>query len=220
MSFPLDGAAPASLALEPWIAPTHVYRRIGKYDLLKSTLSDDRSLKDTVQFAVQEISGEDLLRADSYREGYFAAYWPSSVLLDPFLNHVDQFLTIFKAEIAAARQSVPVRVHERFREPAHAYLTPPLASAVRRHGLPMDGTEQGLALLRFDTPIADFCFEPHDQRVSIIAAWVQPLVPRLIAATAEFAHQTQPRLSPEVVRAVLDDLPYKDSEPAARPTSP
>lgn len=82
-----------------------------------------------------------------------------------------------------------------------------------REGVFLGNEEHQLGLVRIDSPVGDFCYEPNEQRVGMIV-WADPTkMGNLIHSAAKFISQTQELLPEELVAKVLNMLPYKKKPP-------
>lgn len=183
------------------------------FTILRS--APEGGLNGAVQFSIQRRNyGDDILRADSYRKGYFAAHWHSNIVVGEFLETVERFLSEFEP-----LPKPPPTINQpnnrygalfmKSREWPQVYtFTRPLTEAdIEAEGL-LAKDHAPLALIRINTPHGDFCYQPQDKRVGIIATINPHNKERVIAATASFVTSTQDVLTPEIVVDTLNRLPY------------
>ena len=89
----------ATIPLSVWVPPKTLVEDFSGYKIFKSEplQSMRETANGTVQLAIVHptIHG-DLLRADSYSEGYFAATWLSNVQLSQFLDSAEKYFQEFE----------------------------------------------------------------------------------------------------------------------------
>lgn len=209
---------PEALGLDwaEWQPRKRIAVRKNAFVILQSSAADREN--GTIQLSIQRCPfRDDVLRVDSYQEGYFSAFWHSDATRDQFLDEVEKFLNKFEPTPIPTVQPSLQEGDEKYRigffrkgiEPAFYSFTRPLTETDLDGEQPMeDETHPLLGLVRLDTPYGDFCYEPQARRLAVIKIIDPTNRDSVVAATTEFVVNTQGSLTPEIVVATLTKLPY------------
>lgn len=180
----------------------------------------DSSTLGAIQFSVRRQGfGDDILRADSYIEGYFAVSWHTDVNLAFFLTAAENFLTEFES---APSNPIPddqldeshtlTVLKSNSNDEIYAFGRPLTEKELLQHGVFTEETRPLVNLVRLDTPYAAFFYQGNEKRVGIIATINDKNKDKLIQTTATLVNHTQPVLTPAIVTNVLNRLPYLSSD--------
>jgi hypothetical protein len=174
-----------------------------------------QSQHETVQFSVKrEGYNEDIMRVDSYKEGYYSAFWHSSATISQFLTAAEEFLSHTDNSDKKAPSPAnfddehTVQIFTLDEDHTDWSYTRPLTEQDLRESAAIPNDPQNLYLLRVNSPKASFCYEAAQKVIGVIAVPEQDTQSKIMQATASFAHKTQPALSEELVTSVLNRLPY------------
>lgn len=157
------------IKLQAWTPDKKPVIKVGDFTLLRSDSTE--GILGTVQFALRRPSDEDIMRVDSYREGYFSAYWDSDISFADFLLSAESYLSNYNAEIPANDDVVgTVGIFRPWKKPFLAEFTRPLVTE--------DFTESGESLLdnqehpgfiRIETEVGDLLYDGKEKIIGIIA---------------------------------------------------
>ncbi len=176
------------------------------FRVFKSDPADSQN--GTIQFAIRESSGEDLIRIDSYQEGYFGASWPSGITFEQFLELSEEFLAGYEDQLALTSEAPRLGVFTAYRAPEFYEVTRPLLKKDFKEVF-LGDENHPLGLVRYDTDVADFCYMPGEREVGMIAWLNDTKTETLIQSATRFVVQTQGRLPEGIIAKTLNMLPYK-----------
>lgn len=156
------------------------------------------------------------MRVDNYKEGFFSAYWHSSSSLSGFLEGVEEFLS--QVDIVTEKTPTSESPDDRYFTQLFIkgegelkewnYLRPLTEQDLKESGVITDDILPRVGLIRVNSPWADFCYEPINKRIGVIAETEIDTLTKVMQATATFVQRTQPVLSQDIVLNVLGRLPY------------
>lgn len=206
--YPSNGADGPAIPLHTWVPPKTLLEVIRGYKIFKSAPVENPNR--TIQLAVAHptIHG-DMLRADSYTEGYFAATWLSKVQLPEFLDASEQYFQEFEDQFEGESHG-KMGIFTSWREPElWEFSRPVRMEDLERDGVFTGNNEHPLGLLRLDTPPGDICYEPEDEAIGIIAYLDQGKEQPIIDAVSRLVTRTQSQLPEDVVARAIGLLPYR-----------
>ena len=206
--YPTSGADGPAIPINTWVPPKKLIDDIRGFKIFKSAPIE--SLDKTIQLAVVHptIHG-DMLRADSYKEGYFAATWLSKVKLPEFLDASEKYFAEFEDQFKGEVHG-RMGVFTSWRDPEFwEFRRPVTVEDFKSSGVFIGNNDHPLGLLRFDTPPGDICFEPEDETVGIVVNLVEGMEQPVIDATSRLVTRTQSQLPEDVVIRTLGLLPYR-----------
>jgi hypothetical protein len=208
--YPGNGADGPVIPLNTWIPPKTLLEDIRGFKIFKSAPVE--SPNGTIQLAVAHptIHG-DMLRADSYKEGYFAATWLSKIKLPEFLDASEKYFQEFEDQFKGEVHGT-MGVFTSWRDPEFWEFGRPVRMGdFEKNGVFVGNNDHPLGLLRFDTPPGDICYEPEDETVGIIAYLDQGKEQPVVEAVSRLVTRTQSQLPEDVVTRTLGLLPYRRS---------
>ncbi len=205
-----------SLEFDPdeWIPEKTLLKSDNKYEIYSSGPSIEFS--DTVQFTIRKRDAHgDLLRMDSYKKGYFGANWASSISLLTFLESSETFMDRFLLKEDNELSDSPdhkyvVAIFSKTNDPAfYNFNRPILESDFEDEDV---SSLENINLIRVESPIAAFTWEPITKCVGIVA-WVnKDSITQIAESTGRFVNETQPELSEKVIIETINLLPYMQKE--------
>lgn len=196
------------IRFEPWVSLKASVEEFGNFRILKSDPAESAS--NIIQFSIEHLDVQgDLFRVDSYKEGYFAAVWLSTVTLQKFLDAAKGYFQEFEHKFSGEIHGT-FDVLTSFREPEiFDFWGPITAEDFEREGIFLGDETHELTLLRINTPPGDLCYKPEDEKVDIIVDLDRGDEQPVIEAVARFVTKTQSFLTEAVIKRVLEILPYK-----------
>lgn len=201
-----------SFQLAEWKPGKLAFLRKGDFTISRS-LPDTRFLG-AVQFSIRRRPyKDDVVRIDSYKEGYFAANWHSEVILGQFLDETEKFLVQMENNAAKINEGEveenTIGFFVKNLQPSFYVLERPLIEeAIRRENLLDEADFPRFGLLRMDTPLATICFEPAAKIIGVMA-WNRIQSQEATAnSVGRFIESTQPVISKDIISYVLNRLPY------------
>lgn len=191
-----------------WKPYKEFVEKLQEYSIFKSAPDEDNG---TVQLAIRaNQSPDDLMRVDSYKEGYFSAYWDSAITLVEFFNHAESYFRD-QESLMTAEKPLTLGIFTAHREPQMFGFDRPLVlSDFTQAGAFVGDNGNPLTVVRLETPIGDLVWEADEKTVGIIVDADIAVSNLTVNAIVKLVHQTQPLLTNAVVSRVLSLLPYSE----------
>lgn len=204
---------------EAWTPEKKFVRAVGDFTLFRSDPTESTS--GTVQFALRRLSCEDIMRVDSYKEGYFSAYWDSDISFANFLLSVESYLSNYNTEIPTNDVAGTVGIFRPWKEPFMAAFTRPLVvDDFKENGESLLDTQEHPGFIRIETEVGDLLYKGERKTVGIIAYLDEEQQEKIIKTITDFIKNTQPEIPESAIGMILRTLPYKktsdeESEPVS-----
>jgi hypothetical protein len=215
-------STPEALSADPKsVGITDVLFRENNYSLKRTTYPPDSAWGEHGLIDLRlERGGRDLLRIESYAEGYFAAYWPVSDDLERFLGSAESYFTEFEPEqnpdtdyraTLIGNGGINSGVFE------VGFTRPLIIEDFSSEELPEEIRGiNNIRLLRLDSIYGDLIFDRFfDVRNGIIAISEEGSIEATRHATANFIHATNQEISVEFALKTLAHLPHIKPNPAS-----
>lgn len=165
--YPLHGQDEDVIRVEEWVPNKQLIEEINRFGVFRSDPKESPS--GNIQYAVRSAE-EDLIRIDSYSDGFFAVNWKSETSLNDFLQAVEGYFAQFEKTLAFPERELTLGVFAPFHEPEFFTFERPLLVA------DLDESEitksiglEGISLLRIDSDTGSFTYEPSDGALGFVS---------------------------------------------------
>jgi hypothetical protein len=189
-----------------WRPSKLIIARTPEYTILKSL--PDQSTYETIQFSIRRRSyKDDVARIDSYKEGYFAVNWHSTIPLARFLDVTEKFMAKFESTPVTKDtqdERYNLMLFVKGQDPSEYIIERPLTENDISENI---DTNQ-LSFPRINSPFVDFCYSPRTETLGLIAGSNPSSNRDIFPAVANSVSQTQPVLTGDIILNVLHRMPY------------
>lgn len=201
--YPLFGQDEAVIKSAEWIPEKHLLENVRSFSIYKSDPSEPQS--GTIQYAVRLIE-QDLMRIDSYREGYFAVNLESRSLgTAEFLQAVENHFAELKETLISSDEELTIGIFAPFKDPEVFSFERPLSEMdLNQSQIVKDVGLNGTSLLRIESPVGTFCHQQKDGGIGFISPIKFTDQEALRNAIMKFILQMQPVLPEDVISRVLE----------------